>query len=578
MILSLDLEKAIEKMNQYPAGGARSEYVRSLAEHYNVSVSTIYRWHRDNAPASERKARADKGTRTLSTEQTEDLAGLIFASKRQSNKVLMSAKTAREIADDNSFGLPDVSVSTINRRLREVSLSKKKMKAPSPSIRLITQHPNQLWEFDVSNCVQYFLDDKGLGERDVEMELYKNKIKNFKSIKKELLRYLIVDHTSGAFWLHYFYTSGETAMNAAEFFLSAFKEKNNKSYRFHGVPFCLYVDRGSAVKSAMIRGLLEKLHIKCLTHLPGNPRAKGMVEGLHDYVERNFESRLTFHGPRDLSQLNAWAVDWAVETNAVEIYRDTAPRSQLWSYITKDQLRLCPPEDVFRRLLASKAEERTVTNNLFIQYDGNFYRVPDANLSGERVAVSYSPYEYPNIEVAHPALEHPLCLSPCQQADKFGRITDGGVVFQLDDEGNPTYKRPKDTQTQKGLKRVEKNLEAYGLKFRGTGDKRRAMAPAPGDENLVVFGHQADKTAHIAYLDRPGTVLPVGKEVEVRDLATIKAVKIIVERLGRSLKVSENEWIQKTYGATVPENKIDAIVAALGGQQSGGSIRRANEG
>jgi len=584
---TIEVAQQIKQISIYPAGKARSAYVQELADTYNISVSTVYRWHRDmcsdtgtgtNTETS-RKARLDKGNRQLSDEQAHTLASMIFATKRLSKKILMSAKTAQEIAADNNMGHPDVSTSTINRRLRELSLSKAKMIEPSPSIKLITEHPNQLWEFDVSNCIQYFLpepdaknNNAGLQERDVEMTLYKNKLDNLRAIKKELLRYLAVDHCSGAFFVQYFYTTGETALNAAEFFLSAFKQKQDERYRFHGVPFNLYLDRGSAVQSGIVQSLLTKLNINCITHMPGNPRAKGQVEGLHDYVERTFECLLKFHSPRSLEELNGWVLDWTIKVNAAEIFRKTAPRSQLWSYITSDQLRLCPPDEVYRKLLVSKPETRKVANDLKISYEGKVYIVPNPNLKGEEVSITYSPYEYPNISLSHDSLPFPLCLSPCQEPDQFGRITDGAVVFQVDEDGKLKYRRPQDTATQTGLKAAESKLEALGLTMKGTGDKRRAVAPAVGQEKLTVFGHQADKIGNVAYMDRPGTALPIEKVVEVQALSWIKAAKRIVEQIGRGLTPQENEWIQTTYGSTVPENEIDVIINRLSGAMAAGSM------
>lgn len=571
-----EVELQIKAITQIPPGRARSAYVQGLARTYGLSVSTIYRWYREIGPVAEgRKPRSDKGSRTLSDEQTLTLASMIYATKRQSQKILMSAKSAQEIATDNNIALPEVSTSTINRRLREMHLSKAAMKAPSPSVKLITEHPNQLWEFDVSNCICWFLPEppggettsksSGLQERDVEMEIYKNKLGNIRAIKKELLRYLIVDHCSGAFFLWYFYTTGETALNAADFFFYSFQQKKDERYRFHGVPFNLYIDRGSAVQAGVMKSLLEKLNIKVVTHMPGNPRAKGMVEGLHDYVERNFESRLIFHRPQTIEVMNSWALDWAIKTNALEIYRNTATRSQLWSKITSDQLRLCPPEDVYRKLLVSKPETRKVANDLKVSYDGRFYIVPDPNLKGEEVTITYSPYEYPNISLSHPSLQFPLCLSPCQGPDQYGRITDGATIFHVNEDGSLNYKRHKDTDTQKGLKAAEKVLETFGLTMKGTGDKRRAVAPACGEEKLAVFGHQADKVGKVAYLDRPGTALPITKAVEIQALPWIKAAKIIIEKIGRGLTPKESEWMQTTYGATVPDDQIEHIVQCLSG-------------
>lgn len=160
----------------------------------------------------------------------------------------------------------------------------------------------------------------------------------------------------------------------------------------------------------------------------------------------------------------------------------------------------------------------------------------------------------------------------------FGRITDGAVVFEVGEDGKLKYRRHKDTETQIGLKAAEKKLEALGLTMKGAGDKRRAVAPAIGEEKLTVFGHQADKVGKVAYLDRPGTQMPIEKVIEVQALPWIKAAKRIIDIIGRGLTPQENEWIQNTYGSTVPESEIDTICNRLSGALDSGSIARKASG
>lgn len=58
-------------------------------------------------------------------------------------------------------------------------------------------------------CVLYYLDRGGLAVMD-KKEFYKNKPQNVKRIANErVLRYLVTDHYSGAFYLHYFLAAGE---------------------------------------------------------------------------------------------------------------------------------------------------------------------------------------------------------------------------------------------------------------------------------------------------------------------------------------------------------------------------------
>ena len=132
------------------------------------------------------------------------------------------------ILDDSGIATGGVSANRFIARLREENISAKDLLKPSPHQRLLSDHPNHVWQFDVTNCLQYFLDSKkGLGERDTEMTMYKNKIvKTAKAIKKELLRYAVVDHCSGAFFFLYYYASGERAVDGGNFLFHAMRPKD----------------------------------------------------------------------------------------------------------------------------------------------------------------------------------------------------------------------------------------------------------------------------------------------------------------------------------------------------------------
>ena len=227
--------------------------------------------------------------------------------------------------------------------------------APVSHKTLLSDHPNHVWQFDVTNCLQYFFDDKGFGERDQEMELDKNRLLSAaKKIKKQLLRYVIVDHCTGAFYLRYFYATGERAEDGERCFFEAMRPKDELierlyndeaeitarkgQYKFHGVPFCVYADKGSISRAKKFQNLFDALHIRFDTHMPGNPRAKGMVEGLMRIINR-FEARLIFKRPQDLDEINRWAFDWCIKMNATHMFRFAPEAPSIHDYL--EQLRLC---------------------------------------------------------------------------------------------------------------------------------------------------------------------------------------------------------------------------------------------
>jgi hypothetical protein len=466
--------------------------------------------------------------------------------------------------EDSGIETGNVSTSRFLARLRKEQISARDLLKPSPHQRLLSAHPNHVWQFDVTNCLQYFLDTKkGLGERDIEMTMYKNKIvKTAKTIKKELLRYAVVDHCSGAFFFHYFYASGERAADGSEFLFRAMRPKdeliintwNGSSesrlgkFRFHGVPFMLIADRGSILTAKANQALMEALRIKLELHMPGNPRAKGAVEGLMRYINR-FEARLKFQRPAALDELNRWALDWCIYANGAIKMRNIAPRSILWSYITAEQLRLCPEEELYRLLIKEPTITRIADGARTISVDNRHYQINDSQVAGQKVSVVRHPYEYPNIEV-HFNGNVWLC-EPIPE-DVFGRLTNGTQYG--------TYQSPKHTETQKAKTEMEKKAETWGLTWKGTGDKRMAQAPPVGFVSpLTVFGHQADKVGNLEFIERKGTPLEI-KEPELPVNTAMPVDAAVVSRGIAARRISFTEFLKQLkaeIGIITPEMNSD---------------------
>ncbi|PKN20404.1 MAG: hypothetical protein CVU71_01025 [Deltaproteobacteria bacterium HGW-Deltaproteobacteria-6] len=486
---------------------------RELAAHYGVTTATINRYAAARGIRF-RKERKTKGQSGATRDILLNASTLMLTSRRISNEIPLPACDAKMILEDSGIETGGVSTSWFLSRLRQEQISAKDMLRPSPHVRLLSKHPNHVWQFDVTNCLQYRLDTKkGLDERDTEMTMYKNKIvKTAKLIKMELLRYAVVDHCSGAFYFHYFYASGERAADGSEFLFRAMRPKdemikktwNGQSgeklgkFRFHGVPFMLVSDKGSILTAKANQALMDALRVDVQLHMPGNPRAKGAIEGLMHYINR-FEARLKFQRPADLEELNRWALDWCIYANGAIKMRNVAPRSVLWSYITAEQLRLCPEESLYRLLIKEPTITRLAKGDRTISVDGRFYQVPDSQAAGQTVSVVRHPYEYPNVEVH---FNGNIWLCQPIDVDVYGRMTNG-VEYG-------TYKGIKHTETQQAKTEMEKKSLEMGLTWKGTGDKRMAVAPPVGFVSpLTVFGHQADKVGNVEFIERKGTPLEI---------------------------------------------------------------------
>lgn len=526
------------------AEGEAGKKADELARHYGVTRQTIFRYAGIKG-LRWRKEKATKGKTKVSDDAIMKAGAMLLVSRRTSNEITLPACDAKEMLEDSGI---DTGVSTgrFLGLMRQREIAAKDILCPSPHQNMLSEHPNHVWQFDVTNCIQYFLDDKGptgLNERDADMELYKNKIvKTAKAIKKELLRYVAVDHCTGAFFLWYYYASGERAIDGADFLFKAMRPKDEiikqvfngtaesklNKYHLHGVPFMLIPDKGSIMNDKANQNLFKSLRIEVEPHLPGNPRAKGAVEGLMKIINR-FEARLKFQRPGNLAELNAWALDWCIKINGVNLMRGVAPRSAMWSTIRSEHLRLCPEEAIYRMLIRKPEEDCKCNGSMHFKLNGRTYQVPDSNASNKWVKVVIHPYEYPKVE-AHFSGEVYL-LQPIEK-DQYGRLSQGTTYGE--------YKSHKHTVTQKAKSEMEKiAADEWGISWKGTGDKRRAIAPPVGHETpLKVFGHQADKVK-VDFISRKGTELNIEQPQALTSPVTADAHEVSRSIIDRRIPIME---------------------------------------
>jgi len=561
MVSDSILDHVHTSLRDLPMGDVTAR-IEGLAAHYGVSKKTVLSWAAKRN-LRWRKVRATKGESKASLETVLKASALLSAARRTSKTIPMPACDAKMILEDTGIET-GVSTAWFISRMRQEQVSKQDLLRPAPHKRLLSLHPNHVWQFDVTNCLQYFLDDKkGMGERDADMTLYKNKIvKTAKTIKKELLRYAVVDHCSGAFYFRYFYATGERAIDGSTFLFEAMRPKddlikktwNGQSgaklgkYRVHGVPLMLVTDKGSIVAAKANQNLFDALRIELSTHLPGNPRAKGAIEGLMHNLER-FESRLKLQRPADLAELNRWALDWCIYANGVPLMRGIAPRSVLWSYITQEQLRLCPEEELFRLLIREPTIMRKADGSCHISVDGCEYLVPDTQAAGQWLSVVRHPYEYPAVEAHFNGF---VWLCQPIPVDQYGRLTDGVTYGQ--------YQAHKQTVTQKAQTEMEQITEGWGLTWKGTGDKRRAEAPPAGQLSpLAVFGHQAEKVGNLEFIEKKGTPLEV-KQPDLPENVALTSDAVTVSRGIAARRISFGEFLKQVraeIGIVTPDMNRD---------------------
>lgn len=553
-----------ERIQQAPRG-QRGALVEEAVAFLGWSKNRVYEGLRKAGWVSGRKRRADRGKRKLSDEEARLVAGMVHESRRTNGKKMLPMKVALEIAKESGKILPDVSTASLSRAMRDASVHPTQLARPTPHITMRSLHPNHVWQFDVSVCVLYYLDQGGLSVMD-EKRFYKNKPENLKRVAKQrVLRYLVTDHCSGAFFLRYYLAPGETQEVLFDFLVEAFTGVDDPKNPFRGVPFWLIWDAGSANQASLVRNFLDRLEIKHQAHTPGNPRAKGQVETMHNVIERAFESRLFMMHVRNIDHLNELAREWMVWFNSTQAHsRHGFTRYGMWQTIREDQLRLCPPRELCQELLRTEPEKRQVGGNLTVRYAIKGYgsaeysirHIPGVRV-GDTIEVCVNPYRAPNIYVLDEDEQGNEVRWECEP------IALDGAGFPLDAPVfGEEYKAQPATPTDTARTRIAK--EAYGVETNAKVDQaRKRKQPAFLGKVEPFADVQAQPLP--SFMRRRGTELEVPGQfqVELRPLSHVEAFKRLTTLAERALQADENRALRDLFPDGIPEEALAPLAEQL---------------
>lgn len=528
----IDYLRALMSRLESAAHGERGRLLQDGAAALGLSVAATYRRLAEIGFESGRKPRADRGRSSLPDAEAERLGALLMNSVRANGKRTMSIKTAAEILRANGQLSVDMDPGTIAKALRKRGMHPDQVGADSPHVHQKSLHPNHVWQIDASVCVLYYLDKRGVAVAS-EREFYKNKPQNLKRIERErVIRYVATDHFSGALYVEYFH-GAESSENLYRFFANAISRRDHAGDPFHGVPLTLVLDRGSASEAHMFRTLLERLDVRQLTHLPGNPRAKGSVERAHDLVERNFESRLGV-GMRvtDLAQLNHYAQAWCRTFCGNEVHtRHGHTRYGLWQTIRPEQLRIAPPRELLDDLLATKPVSVKVRRDLTVSYalkrgaGSHTYSVktlPDVRV-GDLITVCVNPYRAPSILALTrdaDGREVRTELEPLAR-DAAGFFEDAAVIGE-------EIRTARDTTPDVERKRML--MDAYGVDTVRDAEAARKKRKPAFEGQVDALDYLTREEGTVAFMQRRGTALPIeAPRVEAQPLTAAQCAKRLRE-------------------------------------------------
>lgn len=569
-----DAARALEKAD--PCNGDRGRIVARLAETLGRSLNTTYQYLKKYGGwESGKKPRKGKGETCVPEALCRKIAGLVICGDRANGKRPMCIKDAVKRWEANGEGIADPetgevtmpSVETISRAMRRYGCHPNQLRVASPSVRMRTEYPNRLWQADASVCVLYRI--RGTGNIGLMKEESYNEKKPENLIKirnTRIVRYIVVDHCSGNFYLRYEQAAGEDAKGFLDTLIDAITDRGPQDV-MHGVPEILYTDPGPGPASSLVTGFCGQMGITPAQHVPGRARATGSVEKCQDIVECKFESRLRFLEVPDVAQLQVLADRWRRYFCATAIHtRTKKTRNDVWLSIPAEKLRTAEA-DVMHSIAAwgevrcQVKDDFTISADTRTHYGVRRYDLRELGYHGlqvrDSVSVRLNPYKAPSIiaVIEKPDGERVSFEVPPMQFD--------GAGFDL---GAPAFgegfKAMPKTRAEKNLEAIKK--EAYGVQSVEEADKmRRAGKPAYAGIDIM-----ADVKEAPVYLKKAGTPLPL--EEKKADVPPMKRLSfaLMMRREHPDVWRDDNtdecaEWLRTRYPDTVPGNEIEAVIERM---------------
>lgn len=420
-------------------------------------------------------------------------------------------------------------------------------------------HPNHVWQLDASICVIFYLGNGNMGVMDEKL-YNKNKPHNVDRVaENRVWRYIVVDHCSGAFYVHYV-MHAESQTNALESLMHAMMQRGHSDVMY-GVPKVLYTDGGPGHRGSMMKEFCQRLGIEHIIHETGNARATGSVESCQNIVERGFESRMAFASFTSLEEIQAASDNWRCHFCAsVKHTRTRATRAQTWLTIKPEDLRIPVSMEALRELAMGQSQSRKVSEHLTISFaskatgkqEYDVSRIPNV-YAGMSVAVRVNAFRAPSVDVT---LERDgfetvtMTIEPTKK-DQYGFNLDAPVLGQ-------SFKAKGKTAAEKKREAILKDAFAVSTVEEAKKAERKGVKPY---QNL---DHFADVKGPLpTFMPRAGTT--VGQEFtapEVLPLMHIKAAQILQKRCGLYWDEDPRArmaYLRQRYPDGVPYDALDGI-------------------
>jgi putative transposase len=332
-------------------------------------VEWLYRFRRGQFAALYDQPRSDKGQkRALDPAATEALLDL-----RRLHPQLTLPALVQELLRQGVLQAGSFSLSTLQRRLAEVGLDRRSLKAGAGLITGPTKAfelplPNLLWMADAMYGPTLKLPDE--------------------SFQRTFLFALIDDHSR--LCVHgQFYSTERT-----ECFLDCLRQ----AIHTRGLPDKLYTDNGASFRSQHLQIVCANLGIKLIHARPYHSWSRGKIERFWLTVQNQFLPQLQFQPVHSLEELNRQFWHW------VETGYHQHPHSALQEQSPAERfaqagitLRTLPKDADVDRLFLMR-QERRVRKDGTITLGARLWEVP-THLRGQLITVWFDPVGWTRVEL-----------------------------------------------------------------------------------------------------------------------------------------------------------------------------------